>query len=197
VRNNSFGGFQTDSPEKTVGMSHMVNTLSKLNCCFRAQGWRVVPLIRLARLAVRLAQVCQCSFNHTVPNSNLKDKPQTRVIFKHGVQFSLSLSHTQSESADRDRWINLTLEASNEVCRSRKCINRPFQSCLFGSETERVLGVRNHPYENAFLFGGFPGGLHLRQRHLVAYFIPLYLSVHFLFSSFQGVLCNIIAGSQV
>lgn len=74
----------------------MVNTLSKLNCCFRAQGWRVVPLIRLARLAVRLAQVCQCSFNHTVPNSKFKDKPQTRVIFNHGVQFSLSLSHSQS-----------------------------------------------------------------------------------------------------
>ncbi|KAJ7369927.1 Tetratricopeptide repeat protein 37 [Desmophyllum pertusum] len=42
----------------------------------KAQSWRVVPLIRLAMLAVRLAQ---------------------------------------SESADRDRWINLSLEASNEV----------------------------------------------------------------------------------
>ena len=46
---------------------NIVDTSSKLNCydVFRAQGWRVVPLIRLARLAVRLAQVCECSFNHT------------------------------------------------------------------------------------------------------------------------------------
>lgn len=43
----------------------MVNASSKPNFydVFRAQGWRVVPLIRLARLAVRLAQVCECGFN--------------------------------------------------------------------------------------------------------------------------------------
>lgn len=119
--------FLTDSPKKARLKQrdsgfHKVNTSSKLNCydVFRAQGWRVVPLIRLARLAVRLAQVCECSFNHTNPNSNLKDKVTSHavkstliLVFKLGVQFS-----SQSESADRDRWINLTLEASNEVCGS-------------------------------------------------------------------------------
>ena len=37
---------------------------------------------------------------------------------------------SQSESADRDRWINLTLEASNEVCGSKGCIHY-FCSCLW------------------------------------------------------------------
>lgn len=50
--------------------------------------------------------------------SNLKDKSQARLNFELGVQFFLS----QSESADRDRWINLTLEASNEVCGNKEWI---------------------------------------------------------------------------
>ncbi|KAL9987357.1 hypothetical protein ACROYT_G001647 [Oculina patagonica] len=53
----------------------------------KAQGWRVVPLIRLALLALRLAQ---------------------------------------SESADRDRWINLTLEASNEVLKFKSSLSAAF-----------------------------------------------------------------------
>ncbi|XP_020629636.1 tetratricopeptide repeat protein 37-like isoform X1 [Orbicella faveolata] len=53
----------------------------------KAQGWRVVPLIRLARLAVRLAQ---------------------------------------SESADLDRWINLTLEASNEVLKFKSGLSAAY-----------------------------------------------------------------------
>ena len=174
-------------------MSHMVNTLSKLNCCdvFRAQGWRVVPLIRLARLAVRLVQVCQCSFNHTIPYSNLKDKPQTRIIFKHGVQFFyLSLSLSQSPLTVIAGSILLLKHLMRFVAAESALI------CHFASVSKRVF-VRNLPNENAFSFEGFPRGLHLRQRHMVAYFIPLYLSVHFLFSSFQGVLCDLIAGSQV
>ena len=62
------------SQENESQASTLVIISSKFNCydVFRAQGWRVVPLIRLARLAVRLAQVCECSFNHTNPNSNLR-----------------------------------------------------------------------------------------------------------------------------
>ena len=164
-------------------MSHMVNTLSKLNCCdvFRAQGWRVVPLIRLARLAVRLVQVWQCSFNHTIPNSNLKDKPQTRIIFKHGVQFfflSLSLSLSQSPLTVIAGLILLLKHLMRFVAAESALI------CHFASVSKRVF-VRNLPNENAFSFEGFPRGLHLRQRHMVAYFIPLYLSVHFCFHHFK------------
>lgn len=153
----------------------MVNTLSKLNCCdvFRAQGWRVVPLIRLARLAVRLVQVWQCSFNHTIPNSNLKDKPQTRIIFKHGVQFfflSLSLSLSQSPLTVIAGLILLLKHLMRFVAAESALIGH-FR-VAFGSVSKRVF-VRNLESENAFSFEGFPRGLHLRQRHMVAYFIPL------------------------
>ena len=60
----------------------------------RAQGWRVVPLIRLARLAVRLAQVCECNFNHINPNSNLKYNPQAVLVFNLGLYNFLSLSQS-------------------------------------------------------------------------------------------------------
>ena len=134
------------SQENESQASTLVIISSKFNCydVFRAQGWRVVPLIRLARLAVRLAQVCECSFNHTNPNSNL------RII--HKPYWVVSLVYIFSSLSQSP----LTVTAG---------------SILLLKHLMRFVAT----------------GSEFITSVLVCLFSPLY----------QGVICDLIAGSQV